>query len=212
VTGEFLKAAADPTVTLGAFSLDDLAPFKFEKSFLGGESQDYRSFYVGHDDVHSVLKFLLSRCTKSLKMNMFGYDDDELNAIIAGLVTNDHVFVQGTLDKSQAAGAHEKAILASWGPEMKSSFAIGESATHQITHTKGGVIDGLVAWEGSTNWSGSGEGTIVAPDGSNVGRKAQNNTLLVHVNPIEVQAFATELDQEHAVVLQQNAPAAPAGS
>ena len=202
-----LEAAADPAATLQAFSLDDLASYTREGSFGPGDSTDFRVFYVGRDDVHGVLKHLLARCSRSLKMNMFGYDDDDLDEIIRGLVDSAHVYVQGTLDKSQSGGVHEKKILAGWDQAMRSSFAIGTSATHQISHTKGGVLDGVVAWEGSTNWSASGEGTIVAVDGSNVGRKAQNNTLAVYVNPVEVQKFSVELDEEHAVVLQQLAKA-----
>jgi hypothetical protein len=187
------------------FTLDDLAQFTRERSFDPKDSPDFRVLYVGRDDVHGALKYVLSRCSRSLKMNMFGYDDDELNAIITGLVDNEHVFVQGTLDKSQSGGVHEKKILAGWDPAVRASFAIGQSATHQISHTKGGVIDGVLAWEGSTNWSGSGEGTITAPDGSDTGRKAQNNTCAFYVNPIEITKFSTELDEEHAIALQQMA-------
>ena len=190
-------------MSLATFTLDDLAPFKKEKEFSPKDSADFRVFYVGRDDVHGILKYLLAQCTVSLAFNMFGYDDDELDAVIRNLIDNEHVFVQGTLDKSQAAGAHEKKILAGWDQAERNSFAIGESATHQISHTKGGVIDGLVAWEGSTNWSASGEGTIVAPDGSNTGRKAQNNTFAVYLHPVQVARFTDELDHEHATVLQQ---------
>jgi hypothetical protein len=206
----FKKVAADPTATLQDFHLDDLAEFKREQTFAPGDSTDYRTFYVGRDDVHGVLKYLLARCSRVLKLNMFGFDDDELNAIIEAAIVNQHIFAQITLDKSQSGGIHERKILAAWSPEMRASCAIGTSATHQISHTKGGVLDGVVAFEGSTNWSASGEGTIIAPDGSNTGRKAQNNTLLVHVNPTELTGFATELDEEHAVVLaQQLTQAAP---
>jgi len=211
-----LQVAQDPTATLQAFRLDDLAQFTREKSFSLDDSADFRVFYVGRDDVHGVLKYLLARCSRVLKMNMFGYDDDELNSIIEGLVADEHVYVQGTLDKSQSTGVHEKKILASWSSEMRSSFAIGESATHQISHTKGGVLDGVVAWEGSTNWSASGEGTF--PPGTSVPGdvlidrakrraqyKAQNNTLAVYVNPAEIVKFSTELDEEHAIALGQNA-------
>ncbi len=191
-------AGPGPT-TLHGFTLNELAAFTKEGSFAPEDSEDFRVFYVGRDDVHGVLKTLLSRCTRVLKLNMFGYDDDELNAVIEGLVVNEHVYVQGTLDKSQSGGVHEKKILASWKPEMRVSFAIGQSATHQITHTKGGVIDGVVAWEGSTNWSTSGEGTIEAGKP----RKAQNNTLAVYVNPVEIVKFSTELDEEHTTVLGQ---------
>jgi len=77
---------------------------------------------------------------------------------------------------------------------MRASFAIGQSATHQISHTKGGVIDGVVAWEGSTNWSASGEGD---------GKKAQNNTLAIFTHPVQIAAFSAELDEEHTVALHQ---------
>lgn len=199
----YLAVAQDPTATLNAFTLDDLAPFRHEKSFPRSDSADFRVLYVGRDDVHGALKYLLSHCSRSLRMNMFGYDDDELDGVIQHMVLSQHVYVQGTLDKSQAGGVHEKKILAAWTPEVRASFAIGNSATHQISHTKGGVIDGLVAFEGSTNWSASGEGTIIAPDGSDVGRKSQNNTLSVYVNSVEIANFAAELDEEHAVALRQ---------
>ena len=202
---DHLAVAADPTQTLQTFRLDDLAPYVREQSFGPGDSPEYRGFMVGRDDVHGILKHLLSRCSRSLKMNMFGYDDDELDQIIRGLIVDDGVFVQGTLDRSQAGGVHEKRILAAWSPEVRASFAVGQSATHQISHTKGGVIDGVVAWEGSTNWSASGEGAGIGLAGaaSVAGFKAQNNTLLVHVNPVEVAKFSQRLDEEHVVALAQ---------
>jgi hypothetical protein len=211
VPGDFspLGIAENPTATLQAFTLGDLAQFKREQAFDPNDSPDMRVFYVGRDDVHGALKYLLARCSRSLYLNMFGYDDDELDAIIGHLITDQHVYVQGTLDKSQAGGVHEKKILAAWADAVRASFAIGQSATHQISHTKGGVLDGKVAFEGSTNWSASGEGTITAADGSDTGRKAQNNTLVVYTNPVEVAAFTAELNEEHATALAQAARSAP---
>ena len=193
------SAADNPTTTLNSFCLDDLAPFKREKSFPAGDSPDFRVFYVGRDDVHGVLVYLFSRVSRSVKMNMFGYDDEQLNDIIEKLVSNKHVYVQGTLDKSQAGGVHEKKILETWSPEIRASFVIGQSATHQISHTKGGVLDSLVAFEGSTNWSASGEGSII----EGVKRKAQNNTLAIYTQPVEVAIFGAELDEEHTVALSK---------
>jgi hypothetical protein len=107
-----------------------------------------------------------------------------------------------TLDKSQASGQHEKALLASdlaSNPTAyNTSFVIGESATRQISHTKGFVADGKVAAEGSTNWSGSGEGTEVTPGvigGPNY--KAQNNTQSVITDPDTISRFTAELIAEH---------------
>jgi hypothetical protein len=190
-------------VSLNGFTLDDLAPFTRERSFSPNDSPDFRVFYVGRDDVHGILKYLLARCTRSLRFNQFGYDDDELDGVIRSLVDSEHVFVQGTLDKSQASGAHERKILAGWDQSVRNSFAIGQSATGDISHTKGGVIDGLVAFEGSTNWSASGEGDHI--EGARY--HAQNNPLAVYLHPVQVARFTDELDHEHAVVLKRNGAA-----
>jgi len=59
--------------------------------------------------VHEALKALLASATKSLVVSMYGYDDDELDQAIRGKLGSDKIFVQLSLDKSQSAGAHEKA-------------------------------------------------------------------------------------------------------
>jgi hypothetical protein len=171
---------------------------------------DHYLFFVGRDDVHGVLLKLLTAETLALKLNMFGYDDDELNKAITELMQNPNVRVQGTLDKSQAAGVHERAILAhdaANDPNFFNSFVVGQSATHQISHTKGGVLVGqALGFEGSTNWSASGEGTGIKLDPKAKpapGYKAQNNTLLVSANPVFLSRFSARLDAEHIAALQQ---------
>jgi len=210
--------AGVPTVgssdTLQTFTLDDLAQYTCEGAFGPTASPDFRVFYVGRDDVHGVLMHLYGRVRLSVKMNMFGYDDDQLNQTLIGLVQNPTVMVQVTLDKSQSSGAHEKAILQSdvaKDPEgYAADFAVGQSDTHQISHTKGGVLDGIVAFEGSTNWSASGEGTgIVLNQGKQgPGFKAQNNTLSVYTNTYEIAKFSARLDYEHGVAAHQMQAAA----
>ena len=74
------KAAAVHAPSLQRFTLEDLAPFTKEGTFSKSASRDFHLFYVGRDDVHGILKYLLSRATTSLYLNMFGYDDEELNA------------------------------------------------------------------------------------------------------------------------------------
>jgi len=195
--------------TLQHFTLDDLAVYTFEQAFGPTASPDFRVFYVGRDDVHGVLMHLFTRVSLSVKMNMFGYDDDDLNTVLMGLVQNPSVVVQVTLDKSQASGAHEKAILTSDTAQdaqgWANDFAVGESDTGQISHTKGGVLDGIVAFEGSTNWSSSGEGTGISLVAAKQapGFKAQNNTLAVYVNPYEIAKFGARLDYEHGVAVSQ---------
>lgn len=170
-------------------------------------------FYVGRDDCHLILRELIAAETNMLKMNMFGYDDDDLDGVILGLISDENVHCQITLDKSQAGGVHEKNLVAAdkqkLGDAWSNSFAIGQSATHQISHTKGGVLVGQgVGWEGSMNWSASGEGSGISLDPTKpqpTGFKAQNNTLMVSTNPVFLQRFGAQLDKEHQIVQQQNA-------
>ena len=80
------------------------------------------------------------------------------------------------------------------------------SATHQISHTKGGVLVGQgIGFEGSMNWSISGEGVGVSltKEKSPAGFKAQNNTLLVSCNPVFIARLSARLDAEHSIALQQ---------
>lgn len=204
--------AAPGNPTLQRFSLDDLAVYTAEQAFGPTASPDFRVFYVGRDDVHGVLMHLFTRVTLSVKMNMFGYDDQELNKVLMGLVQNPSVMVQVTLDRTQASGPTEKTILSSDTAQDQQGFAndfvIGTSSTGQISHTKGGVLDGIIAFEGSTNWSSSGEGTGISLTAAKQapGFKAQNNTLSVYVNPYEIAKFAARLDYEHAVAAAQKQP------
>ena len=172
---------------------------------------DHYLFFVGRDDVHGILLYLLNHETLGFKCNMFGYDDQELNDAILNFFKTPSIKVQVTLDKSQAGGVHEKALLAAdaSNPDFNNSFVVGESATDQISHTKGGVFEGQGLWfEGSTNWSSAGEGTGISlkQDVSDPkGFKAQNNTLLVSVNPVGLRRFNNQLDSEHQIALQQQA-------
>lgn len=206
-------AATDESKTLATFGLDDLAQFTPEGVFAFGDSSDFRILEVGRDDVHGALVYLFERVTLSLKMNMFGFDDDELNARIMALAEDPKVMVSVTLDKSQSGGVHEKKILegdvAQDAAAFAADFAIGQSETHQISHTKGGVLDGLVGFEGSTNWSASGEGTGINLKGAQgTGFKAQNNTLTVFTNAAEIAKFTARLDYMHGIAAQQQLAAA----
>lgn len=195
--------------TLQTFNLLDLAQYTKEKTYSPTASQAFHLFFVGRDDVHEILKHVLKRVTVSLYLNMFGYDDNELNDIIMEKVKDPAITVLITLDKSQAGGVHEKALLDAdkASPDglaaFNSHFVIGQSATHQISHTKGFVADGKVGGEGSTNWSDSGEGTgvflVKRPDGF----KAQNNTQTIFTDPDSINRFQTELIAEHMTAQSQ---------
>ncbi|MBV2180877.1 MAG: hypothetical protein KUL86_06530 [Castellaniella sp.] len=188
--------------TLQDFTLADLQPYTREGQFSPNASTDWHLFYVGRDNVHEILKHVLSRVTVSLYLNMFGYDDDELNDLVMKIVHDPSITTVITLDKSQAGGVHEKRLLESDAAQDPIAFSthlvIGQSATHQISHTKGFVADGRVGGEGSTNWSMSGEGTfVVSGKAGGSGYKAQNNTQTIFTDPDAVARFQAELLAEH---------------
>ena len=172
---------------------------------------DHYLFLVGRDDCHGILHYLIPKERLFFKFNMFGYDDDELNEDIMALFKNPSVRVQASLDRSQAGGVHEKKIISADqendATNFNNSFVILQSQTHQISHTKGGVfVSQGIGFEGSMNWSSSGEGTGISlkSDIKNPsGYKAQNNTLLVSTNPIFLSRFSAQLDAEHTIGLQQ---------
>jgi hypothetical protein len=203
------NAIDDPSVSLQRFDLLDLQPYTQEKVYATTASKDFHLFYVGRDDVHGILKHVLSRVSVSLYLNMFGFDDDELNEILEKIAVDPTITMLVTLDKSQAGGKHEKALL---DADRKADLAlfnthvtIGQSLTHQISHTKGFVADGKVAGEGSTNWSVSGEGAAVGGTFNTkaAGFKAQNNTQSIITDPDTISRFTAELIAEHMIAQQQ---------
>lgn len=205
------SALGDPTKNLQTFELSDLAQYTKEATYSADASKDVHLFYVGRDDVHDILKYILSRVTISLYLNMFGFDDSELNNIVMQKALNPAVTMLITLDKSQAGGVHEKALLVADAKynlaAYNTHFVIGQSATHQITHTKGFVADGRVAAEGSTNWSSAGEGTfVVTGEPGGPGYKAQNNTQSVITDRDTIVRFQTELIAEHMTAQSQQKP------
>jgi hypothetical protein len=202
------NALGDPSQSLQTFNLLDLQQYTREKSYSTTASQDFHLFYVGRDDVHDILKYVLSRVSVSLYLNMFGYDDDELNDILMAKALDPEVTMLITLDKSQAGGVHERALLNSditRNPTAYNThFVVGQSATGQISHTKGFVADGRAGGEGSVNWSTSGEGTFVItgqPGGA--GYAAQNNTQSIFTGSDTITRFQAELIAEHMTAQQQ---------
>jgi hypothetical protein len=189
-------------VSLQKFDLLDLAKHTAEGEYSPNASKDFHLFYVGRDNVHEILKQILSNVTVSLYMNMFGFDDNELNDVIMKLVHDPLITVVITLDKSQAGGVHERKLLESDAAKdpigYSTHFVIGNSATHQISHTKGFVADGIIGGEGSTNWSTSGEGTfVVKGHAGGIGYRAQNNTQTIFTCPDAVTRFQAQLLTEH---------------
>lgn len=191
--------------------LKELATFTPEGKLTPGYGDHYL-FMVGRDDVHGILRYLIQNETLEFDFNQYGYADDEINQDIMDLIKKETVVVQGTLDRSQAGGVHERKLIAMDEAQdaegFANSIAVGQSATHQISHTKGGVLVGQgIAFEGSTNWSQAGEGVGISLrlGAQPKGWKAQNNTLLVTTNPVVISRFRTQLAIEHRIALAQEA-------
>lgn len=191
-------AAKDPAPAAAPaeFVWEDLAEYKAEKRFLDGYPSDQRSFFSPRDEIHSMLASLLASAQHSLVLNMYGYDDDALDGIIRGKLTEEHVYVQMSLDKSQAAGKHESAILKAWSNSgFGNSVAIGTSSVHHaISHLKVLIVDGVYTVTGSTNWSISGE-------------SEQDNQLTLNRNPVVAAELRAVLDLNHDWMLKQMAEA-----
>jgi hypothetical protein len=162
--------------------------------------EDKRTFYSPVDQVHDVLKQLLASASKSVVVSMYGYDDDELDVVIRSKLESDKIFVQMSLDKSQAAGKHEKEILAKWSNDgIGNSIAVGRSEHAAIMHLKMVIIDGLDVITGSTNWSKSGQSD-------------QDNQLTVIRDPLVAAEARARVDIIHDAMLKQMAAAPPAPS
>jgi phosphatidylserine/phosphatidylglycerophosphate/cardiolipin synthase-like enzyme len=176
----------------GQFVWDDLAQYKAEGRFLDGYPDDQRTFFAPRDNVHGMLVALLGSAQHSIVVNMYGYDDDELNKIIQAKLADDNVYVQMSLDRSQAAGAHEKEILATWGNNsFGNSIAIGTSSVHNaISHLKIVIVDGVYTVKGSTNWSLSAE-------------QEQDNELSLSRNAVIAAETRAVLDLNHDFMLKQ---------
>jgi phosphatidylserine/phosphatidylglycerophosphate/cardiolipin synthase-like enzyme len=134
-------------------ALDGYKTGGFPRGYLPG----YRAFYSPVDQVHGVLRDVVSSARHSLVISMFGFDDDELADIIKAKLADPSIVVQLTFDSSQAGGVHEKAILAR-EQYPASSVAVGRSERGGIVHLKLIVVDGEIVITGSTNLSASGEG------------------------------------------------------
>ena len=52
--------------------------------------------------MHGLLRDVLKSAQHSIVLNMFGYDDDELDSIIREKLETEHIYVQMSLDSTQA--------------------------------------------------------------------------------------------------------------
>ena len=185
---------AGPAAILGRHELaiTDLDAFKVAGP-PSGYPANMRTFYSPEDHVPQVLQSVVSSVSKSIVVAMYGYDDDILAAMLDTALKNPAIYVQITLDQSQAAGVHEKDLLAKYANDMTgNSVAIGQSERGAIMHRKMVIVDGLWRISGSTNWSTSGE-------------TLQDNELTVIRDAMVCAEARPILDIEHDSALKQMA-------
>lgn len=149
-------------------------------------------FFSPVDDVHGVLVDVIGSASHRVMVNMYGYDDDEVDALLHSKAASPNVAFVMNLDKSQSGGVHEKALVQPWASAIGTSVAIGHSVKGAISHLKVCVVDGLYTVTGSTNWSLSGE-------------QKQDNELTVTRDPFKAARLESIILNNHATMLQQMA-------
>ncbi|MGZ4620707.1 MAG: phospholipase D-like domain-containing protein [Blastococcus sp.] len=180
-------------------ALSDLDTFK-AAPFPDGYPPAVRTFYSPVDDVPGALAAVLQSASRSVVVSMYGYDDTKLNQVLRSKLQDDRVFVQLSLDSTQAAGPAEKTMLAAWANDgTGNSIAVGHSEKGAIMHLKLAIVDGLDVVTGSTNWSTSGE-------------TKQDNQLTVIRDPLVAAEARARVDIIHDDMLKQMAATRVAGS
>jgi hypothetical protein len=140
------------------------------------------------DKVHEAF-VALCECSdlSSLDASMYGWDDDLIDELFRKALLQEHIPVTLCLDSSQAAGVHEKVIVAKWpGAELGNDVVIGRSEKGAINHDKVICINRLVTICGSTNLSAGGEG-------------AQNNEAVIILDRV----FAAEMTNRIQIIKGQ---------
>ena len=157
------------------------------KRAVNGYPNNLRTFFSPVDDVAGALAELIDSATHSVVVAMYGFDDARLADALRHKLIAENVFVQLTLDATQAAGAHEKALLAR-EDYPAASIAIGHSERGSIVHLKICVIDGRYTVSGSTNWSVQAE-------------TKQDNILTIIDDMVVAAEARSRIDAIHANIL-----------
>lgn len=172
-----------------SFNFDELVKFAKRPFPDGYPVSDHITLYAPEDDLHGALAYFVDQIEHSLSLAMYGFDDDALATAILRKLQDENVFVQLALDSTQAAGKHEKALLVTMN-YPSNTVAFGQSEKHAIMHLKSGSADGMYSFDGSTNWSLSGE-------------TRQDNSLTFTRHPVVAYQVRHKIDVIHTAMLTQ---------
>jgi hypothetical protein len=112
------------------------------------------------DQVHEAFVALCSPSDlSSLDASMYGWDDATIDELFRRALLRERLPVTLCLDSSQAAGVHEREIVATWpAGELGNDIVVGRSEKGAINHDKLIVVNRILTICGSTNLSEGGEG------------------------------------------------------
>lgn len=147
--------------------------------------ENMKSYYSPVDDVHGAILDVLKSAKHSVVVGMYGFDDPDFQDAILEKIKDGNIYVQLTLDKSQAHGVHERALLAA-AAYPSNMVAVGNSEKHAIMHLKCLIVDGYKLVTGSTNWSTSGEtkqdNVAIIVEDAYVAAEATSRIMAIHAN------------------------------
>lgn len=138
--------------------------------------------------VHQAILDVVGSASHRVIANHYGFDDPEVAAVLLEKASDPNIAFVLNLDQTQAAGAHERQLLAAWQKYVGTSVAVGRSIRHAISHLKVTVVDGLYVLSGSTNLSLSGE-------------QKQDNELRVTRNPLVAARYESVILLNHAAMI-----------
>lgn len=186
---------------LAAIPFEQLGRFKQARAFPHGYSGQYLTFYAPRDTgVHQVLLWTLLQAKNWVAINMYGFDDPHLVALLRHYAHSPHILITLSLDSSEAGAGIEPELLALLKHDIPgNSIAIGQSDKHAISHDKLMVVDGLYLITGSTNWSFGGE-------------TKQDNQLTLTRDPYACAEARAVIDLDHDIMLKQMAAKAAKGA
>lgn len=162
-------------------------------AFPAGWPPDEYVFFSPRDPgVHQAILELVQSASHRIVANHYGFDDPEIAAALLAKAADPDIAFILNLDETQAAGVHERELLASWQKYVGTSVAVGQSIKHAISHLKVTVVDGLYVESGSTNLSLSGE-------------QKQDNELRITRIPMLAARYESVILLNHAAMLAQGA-------